>query len=99
MLRRHFARTACAALILASGTAAATAQEESVLRVVPYADLRNLDPVWTTAIITRHHAYMIYDTLFGYDADLVPQPQMVDTHTVSDDVMGLAGFRTSTRSF
>ncbi|WP_170134892.1 ABC transporter substrate-binding protein [Acuticoccus kandeliae] len=59
--------------------------QESVLRVVPYADLRNLDPVWTTAMITQHHAYMIYDTLFGLDEQLMPQPQMVGEYSVSDD--------------
>ena len=55
------------------------------LKVIPHADLKNVDPIWTTAYITRNHGYMIYDTLFSLDADLRPQPQMVDTWTVSDD--------------
>ena len=61
------------------------AAAESVLRVVPHADLKNIDPIWTTAYITRNHGYMVYDTLFAMDANLKPQPQMVDTWTVSDD--------------
>ena len=48
-------------------------------------DLRSLDPLWTIAPQTRIHAYMVYDTLFGTDAQGVSQPQMVDTWTVSDD--------------
>ncbi len=55
------------------------------LTLVPHADLRNIDPVWTTAIITRNHAYMIYDTLFGVDESYVPQPQMVGEESVSAD--------------
>lgn len=63
----------------------ANAQGSSVLRVIPHSDLKNLDPIWTTAYITRNHGYLIYDTLFAMDADFKPQPQMVDTWTVSDD--------------
>jgi peptide/nickel transport system substrate-binding protein len=63
----------------------APAYAEKVLRIVPHADLKNLDPIWTTAYITRNHGYMVYDTLFAIDADLKVQPQMVDTWKVSDD--------------
>jgi peptide/nickel transport system substrate-binding protein len=62
-----------------------TAMAQSVLRVIPHADLKNIDPIWTTAYITRNHAYLVMDTLFAMDANLQPQPQMVDTWTVSDD--------------
>jgi peptide/nickel transport system substrate-binding protein len=55
------------------------------LKVIPHADLKNTDPIWTTAYITRNHGYMIYDTLFSLDANLQPQPQMVDTWQVSAD--------------
>jgi peptide/nickel transport system substrate-binding protein len=58
---------------------------EGTLRVVPHADLKNTDPIWTTAYITRNHGYMIYDTLFALDEKLQPQPQMVDTWNVSAD--------------
>jgi len=57
---------------------------ETTLRIVPHADLKNIDPVWTTAYITRNHGYMIYDTLFSMDANLEAQPQMVDKWSVDD---------------
>ena len=50
---------------------------QSTLRMVAHADLKILDPIWTTAYITRNHGYMIYDTLFAPDAKLKIQPQMV----------------------
>ena len=71
---------AAAALPLAGQT-----QAETVLRVIPHADLKNLDPIWTTAYISRNHGYMIYDTLFAMDESFTPQPQMVDTWTTSED--------------
>ncbi len=58
---------------------------ETTLHFIPQADLRSLDPIWTTAYITRNFGYMVYDTLFALDKDLKPQPQMVDKWTVSDD--------------
>lgn len=61
------------------------AQAESTLRVIPHADLKNLDPIWTTAYISRNHGYMIYDTLFAMDESFTPQPQMVESWEVSDD--------------
>ena len=63
----------------------AVAQSNKTLRVAMHSDLKILDPVWTTAYIVRNHGYMIYDTLFALDAKLQPQPQMVDSWTVSDD--------------
>ena len=70
-----------AALLLS----AAPAWSETVLKVVPHADLKNIDPIWTTAYITRNHGYMVYDTLFALDENLEVQPQMVDSWSVSDD--------------
>ena len=61
------------------------ASAETVLRVIPHADLKNLDPIWTTAYISRNHGYLIYDTLFAMDESFTPQPQMADSYTVSDD--------------
>ena len=78
---------AALAIPLTLGGLASKAHAETTLRVIPHADLKNLDPIWTTAYITRNHGYMIYDTLFAMDEDLVPQPQMVDTYETSDDGM------------
>lgn len=35
---------------------------QRILRFVAHADLKILDPVWTTGYITRNHGYLIYDT-------------------------------------
>lgn len=59
--------------------------EDSVLRVVKHSSLRVLDPILTTAYMSRNHGYMIYDTLFAMDENLEIQPQMVETWSVSDD--------------
>lgn len=56
----------------------------SVLRFVPQSDLTTVDPVTTTAYITRHHALMVFDQLYRLDAQLKPQPQMVEGHTIED---------------
>ena len=48
----------------------------NVLRVIPHADLKNLDPIWTTAYISRNHGYLVYDTLFALDENLEVQPQI-----------------------
>ena len=55
------------------------------LRFIPEADLRVLDPIWTTAYITRNHGYMVYDTLFAIDEHFKVQPQMADKYEVSQD--------------
>ena len=55
------------------------------LRFIPQADLRSIDPIWTTAYVTRNFGYLVFDTLFALDKDFKPQPQMVDRWTVSDD--------------
>jgi peptide/nickel transport system substrate-binding protein len=75
MHRRGF--LAGTAAVLAS-PAVVRAQARRVLRFVPQADLAVLDPIWTTAYQTRDHAFLVFDTLFGQDADFKPQLQMLD---------------------
>jgi peptide/nickel transport system substrate-binding protein len=58
--------------------------QNRVLKMVPQANLTSLDPIWTTANITRNHGYMVYDTLYGMDAEFSPQPQMAEGHVVED---------------
>jgi len=83
LTRRSFVGGAVAAPFLAKpGFGQA---KGSVLRVIPHADLKNIDPIWTTAYITRNHGYLVYDTLFAMDKDLKPQPQMVDKYETSAD--------------
>src|SRR5438876_6521320 len=87
LTRRDLGKTAAAAALAASvpqGPARA-ASNAKTLRFIAQSDLRVLDPVWTTAYITRNHAYCVFDNLFAIDAEFVPQPQMVGEHQVSAD--------------
>ena len=63
----------------------AHAADTKTLRFIAQSDLRVLDPIWTTAYITRNHGYMVFDTLFALDDKFQPHPQMVDDYHVSDD--------------
>ena len=78
--RRSFLATSLAAL-----GGPAVAQRAPVLRFVPHANLAVIDPIWTSAYVTRNHAYLVYDTLYSVGADLVPRPQMAAGHVVEDD--------------
>lgn len=76
------------ATALLAGVAQAQTTPANVLRVVPHADLKTLDPVAASIVITRMHGLMIYETLFAWDQELRPHPQMVETFSTSQD--GLA---------
>jgi peptide/nickel transport system substrate-binding protein len=81
-MRRALSALAAAAVIpLFAGEALA----QKTLRFVPHSDLKILDPIWTTAYISRNHGYMVYDTLFGMDDKGEIKPQMVDKYDVSAD--------------
>jgi peptide/nickel transport system substrate-binding protein len=86
--RRQVVRGAstAAAMMLAAPSVHAQ-NDRQTLRFVAQADLKVLDPVWTTAYITRNHSYLVYDTLFGTDENFQIKPQMVDRVTVSPDGM------------
>src|SRR5271168_1643911 len=74
------------AVTIGLGSAGGWAQTaQKTLRFIPQADLRSIDPIWTTAYVTRNFGYLVFDTLFSLDKDFKPQPQMVDKWTVSDD--------------
>ncbi|RTL68380.1 MAG: ABC transporter substrate-binding protein [Hyphomicrobiales bacterium] len=70
--------------VLTLGSSSAWAQKKT-LRFVPHSDVKILDPIWTTAYITRNHGYMVYDTLFAMDAQNEIKPQMLETYEVSGD--------------
>ena len=72
---------AAAATVAALGTPAPA----QTLRAAMHSDLKIVDPIWTTALISVHHGYMIYDTLFALDEKLAVRPQMVERHEVSVD--------------
>ncbi len=69
----------------AIGAAPLSASAQTTLKVVMHSDLKIVDPIWTTAYITRNHGYMIYDTLFATDEKGEIKPQMVESYETSDD--------------
>ena len=79
---RKLAAFAAFAALAAAGVALA---QEKVLRIVPHSNLAILDPIWTTAYMSRNHGYMIYDTLFGTNEKNQIKPQMVEEWTASPD--------------
>jgi peptide/nickel transport system substrate-binding protein len=83
MHRRSFLAAGAAAALVRP--ALAQTDRQRTLRFVPYADLTVLDPFWTTADITRDHGYLIYDTLYGTDEALQPQPQLAEGHVWEQD--------------
>jgi len=86
--RRQVVRGAAAAAAVTLPAPSIRAQNaQQVLRFVAEADLKVLDPIWTSAYITRNHGYLVYDTLFGTDEEHQIKPQMVDQTVVSADGM------------
>jgi peptide/nickel transport system substrate-binding protein len=81
-MRRAFLLAFCLVAMAASGAAAA---EPKVLRVVPENDIVLLDPVFGTAGISAIGGLMIYETLFTWDAQLRPQPEMADAWSAAPD--------------
>src|SRR5580700_4992572 len=83
--RRGWAAALLALALLLIPTSGWSQASPKTLRFIPQADLRSIDPIWTTAYVSRNFGYMVFDTLFALDKDLKPQPQMVDHWSVSDD--------------
>ena len=82
MHRRSFLATGAAAL---AAPMIAHSQSSKTLRFIPQVDLPLLDPVTTSAYITRNHGFAVFDTLFGQDSSFAPQPQMVDGFATDPD--------------
>lgn len=88
LTRRHIlagAAALSATSVLPFGIGSVGAATKSLLKIIPHADLKVIDPIWTTGYISRNHGYMVYDTLFALDDNLKPQPQMVSTYEKSAD--------------
>ncbi|MCX7380674.1 MAG: ABC transporter substrate-binding protein [Alphaproteobacteria bacterium] len=85
-MRRRGFLGATAATLATKGALAqpAIGAKATTLIHVPQANLTSLDPVWTTAVVTRNFAHMVFETLYGRDENLNPMPQMVEGHQVSD---------------
>jgi peptide/nickel transport system substrate-binding protein len=85
MRRRTFLAASGASLALPS---VVRAENQRVLKFIPQSDLAILDPIWTTAYVTRNHAYMVYDTLYGQagqGSGFKASPQMLAGHVVEND--------------
>ena len=85
MRRRDFLRTTTGAAALLATPGISRAADSKVLRFVPQANLANLDPIWTTQYVVRNGSLLIWDTLYGVNSKLEPQPQMVESHEVTPD--------------
>jgi peptide/nickel transport system substrate-binding protein len=83
MTWKALTKTLGVATMLALPCGAANAQV--TLKAVMHSDLKIVDPIWTTAYITRNHGYMVYDTLFAMDEKGEIKPQMVEKYDVSAD--------------
>ena len=83
MQRRDLLKAAALAPLAAP--ALAQPAGANVFKVIPQANLTSLDPIWTTATISRHHGYLVYDQITAVDSTYTPRPQMAEGWTVEDD--------------
>ncbi|MCK1541376.1 ABC transporter substrate-binding protein [Bradyrhizobium sp. 160] len=82
--RAFASKLALSVVALSVGLASPVLAAGKTLTAVMHSDLRIIDPIFTTAYITRDHGYMVYDTLVATDSNFKIQPQMADWK-VSDD--------------
>ncbi len=82
MNRRTFLAASAAALATPH---VARSQAARTLHFIPQIDLPLLDPVMTSAYITRNHGFAVFDTLFGQDSAYAAQPQMVNGAVTEPD--------------
>lgn len=82
-LTRRAVVAGAAALPLAAPRIAAS-QGQRTIKFVPHADLTIVDPSWSTAYITRTHAMLAFDTLYGTDDRFNVTPQMAAGHVIDD---------------
>jgi peptide/nickel transport system substrate-binding protein len=85
MRRRDFLASSLTSAAALASPSVVRAQPSRVLKFVPQADLSILDPIFSIAIVTRNHGYLVFDTLFGVDSSYTPHPQMVEGTTTSQD--------------
>ncbi|SFJ35327.1 peptide/nickel transport system substrate-binding protein [Bosea sp. OK403] len=85
MKRRTFIAGVSAAAAGLALPARVRSQSQTTLRFIPQIDLVYLDPVFTTASVTRNHGYLVFDTLYGMDGNFRMSPQMLEGHSVEED--------------
>src|ERR1700676_576276 len=81
---RRALRVALPVLALSAALTSQRIAAGKTITAVMHSDLRIIDPLFTTAYITRYHGYMVYDTLLATDSNFKIQPQMGDWK-VSED--------------
>ena len=59
-------------------------REAEALSIVPQATLNSVDPIWSTSQVSRNLGFMVFEPLYGRDANGVPQPQMVEADQMED---------------
>ncbi|MEZ5660542.1 MAG: ABC transporter substrate-binding protein [Burkholderiaceae bacterium] len=84
-LTSFFRKTVTGIAVAAALGAGSAAQAESVLTVNMHSDLKIVDPIWTTAYMSRNYGYMVYDTLFAMNSKGEIKPQMVKEYKVAAD--------------
>src|ERR1700710_2525359 len=86
--RRRLIAGSGAALTALSMPALAASEHERLLRFIPQVDLVSLDPHFSMTNITRNHAGLVFDQLYGTDSKQQAQPQMVEGHVMEDGGRG-----------
>ena len=85
MKRRHLLLGAAAAALAPLPRPALASDAARTLVFVPQAPLTSIDPVWTSAQVTRNFGMLVFETLYGRDAAMNPQPQMLAGENIADD--------------
>ncbi len=85
MLHRRALLAAAASAAALPAPSFAQGSAARTLRVVPQANLTSLDPVWTTAVVTRNHAFLVFDQICAQDASGAIRPQMAEGWLEEDD--------------
>jgi peptide/nickel transport system substrate-binding protein len=85
MRRRDLLKAAGASIAGVAAPRIGRAERANKLVFVPGADLTVLDPVVSGNRLTRNHAYLVFDTLYGLDMNWRAQPQMVHGHQAEED--------------
>ena len=84
----EWARPVFTAVILAAGPMSALQAAPKVIRMIPGGDLKIIDPIQNPSYITRNHAMLVHDTLYGTNNAQQVSPQMLAGHQVG---LGAAG--------
>src|SRR3954452_4947328 len=76
--RAFASKLALSVVVLSTALASPVLAAGKTITAVMHSELRIIDPIFTTAYITRDHGYMSYDTLVAPDPNFKIQAQMAD---------------------